>query len=95
MDRFTKMKKPPTALLVTSDQVAAGILNLCNLLHISVPDDLAIVGFDNQPIAEIMNLTTFEIPLFEIGQKLFLQAHKKERIFHEEMAVKLIERNTV
>ncbi|WP_191556095.1 LacI family DNA-binding transcriptional regulator [Metabacillus idriensis] len=95
MDRFTEMKKPPTALLVTSDQVAAGLLNLCNLLHISVPDDLAIIGFDNQPIAEIMNITTFEIPLFEIGQKLFLQAQKKEKIIQEEMAVKLIERNTV
>ncbi|WNS78782.1 LacI family DNA-binding transcriptional regulator [Domibacillus sp. DTU_2020_1001157_1_SI_ALB_TIR_016] len=95
MEKFLKMKNPPTALLVTSDQVAAGILNICNHLQLSVPDDLAIVGFDNQPIAEIMSLTTFEMPLFEIGRKLFLYTQEKDKVFYEEMEVKLIERNTV
>jgi DNA-binding LacI/PurR family transcriptional regulator len=89
-----RMKNRPTALLVTSDQVAAGIQTCCNDHGIAIPKDLAIIGFDNQPIAKVMKLTTVEIPLSEVGRKLFNQAIKNE-VFHEEIAVKLIERQTV
>ncbi|MBT2648970.1 LacI family DNA-binding transcriptional regulator [Bacillus sp. ISL-34] len=93
--QIREMKDPPTALLVTSDQVAAGILTCNQNEKIAIPADLAIVGFDNQPIAEIMNITTIELPLIEIGRKLFLQAVGEESVSHEEIAVRLIERKTV
>lgn len=92
---FTKMSDPPSALLVTSDQLAAGIVTCCNEHQISIPDELAIMGFDNQPIAKIMNITTLEIPLVEIGKKLFLQAINHTNASHEEILVKLIERKSV
>ncbi|KQX48762.1 MULTISPECIES: LacI family DNA-binding transcriptional regulator [unclassified Paenibacillus] len=94
MQRIIKMEDPPTALLVTSDQVAAGILTYCKENDIGVPDKLAIVGFDNQPIAKIMNITTFEIPIVEIGRRLFLQVIDGSH-FHEEIPINLIERLTV
>jgi DNA-binding LacI/PurR family transcriptional regulator len=53
------------------------------------------MGFDNQPIAKIMHITTLEIPLVEIGGKLFLQALENRNNSHEEIYVKLIERQTV
>lgn len=59
------MDNPPSALLVTSDQVAAGILTSCKENGIQIPSQLAIMGFDNQPIAKVMNITTLEIPLEE------------------------------
>lgn len=89
------MSNPPSALLVTSDQVAAGILICCNEKRISVPNKLALLGFDNQPIAKVMNITTLEIPLVEMGRKLLLQAIDNTKISHEEVSVKLIERKTV
>lgn len=89
-----KNRERPTALLVTSDQVAAGILTCCADLNISIPKDLAIIGFDNQPIAKVMGITTVEIPLFEVGQKLFNQAIS-EGISYEEIQFNLIERRTV
>lgn len=89
------MSHPPTSLLVTSDQVAAGILTCCKEHHISIPRELAILGFDNQPIAKYVNITTLEIPLVEIGRKLFLQAINDTNPSHEEIVVKLIERKTV
>jgi DNA-binding LacI/PurR family transcriptional regulator len=95
VQRLTQMSVPPTALLVTSDIVAAGILTFCKEKGISIPDDLAIMGFDNQPIAKIMHITTLEIPLVEIGRKLFLQAKDNKENSHEEIVVKLIERETV
>ncbi|MCM3719920.1 LacI family DNA-binding transcriptional regulator [Fictibacillus phosphorivorans] len=92
---FVQMKERPTALLVTSDQVAAGILTCCKEQGIFIPEDLAIMGFDNQPISKVMHITTLEIPLVEVGRKLFHQAMDGERVTHEEIPVKLIERETV
>ncbi|GJM81216.1 hypothetical protein HMSSN139_37120 [Paenibacillus sp. HMSSN-139] len=88
------MEDPPTALLVTSDQVAAGILAYCTERGIRVPDELALVGFDNQPIAKMLNMTTFEIPLAEIGRQLFRQATAETRS-HLEIPLLFIERSTV
>ncbi len=95
VQRLQNMSKPPSALLVSNDQVAAGILTCCKKQNISIPHELAIMGFDNQPIAKIMNITTLEIPLIEVGRKLFLQAMDNTNISHEEILVRLIERLTV
>ncbi|MNO24462.1 Catabolite control protein B [compost metagenome] len=94
MQRIRDMEDPPTALLVTSDQVAAGILTYCREHDIRVPDQLAIVGFDNQPIAKIMNITTFEIPIVQIGRRAFLHVIDGSHS-HEEIPIHLIERATV
>jgi len=95
VQQLTTMDNPPTALLVTSDLIAAGIITYCREKGIVIPDDLAIMGFDNQPIAKIMHITTLEIPLVEIGRKLFCQAIDNRENSHEEISVKLIERQTV
>ncbi|AIY05637.1 transcriptional regulator [Planococcus sp. PAMC 21323] len=89
------MSNPPTALIVTSDQVAAGILVCCKENNIAVPEDLAILGFDNQPISKVMKLTTFEMPLTDMGSNLLRQAINPRAVNHEELFVKLIKRETV
>lgn len=94
MHQLLAMEKPPTALLVTGDQVAAGILTFCREHQIAVPEQLALVGFDNQPIARIMHITTLDIPLTEIGRRLFRQAAAGGHT-HDEIPVTLIERSTV
>ncbi|MBX9976309.1 LacI family DNA-binding transcriptional regulator [Cytobacillus firmus] len=93
--RLLNMDNPPTALLVTSDFAAAGIVTSCREKGIHIPDALAIMGFDNQPIAKIMHITTLEIPLVQMGRQLLLQAIDGEKHTHEEISVKLIERQTV
>ncbi|AWB46575.1 LacI family transcriptional regulator [Paenibacillus sp. CAA11] len=90
------MNNPPSALLVSSDQVAAGIVTCSKERGISIPHELAIIGFDNQPIAKVMNITTIEVPLVEMGRKLFLRAISNQKsISYEEITVKLVERSTV
>lgn len=88
------MSNPPSALIVSSDQVAAGIVTCCKDQSISIPNELALIGFDNQPIAKFMNITTLEIPLVEVGRRLFIQAIHNS-VSHEEISVNLIERLTV
>ncbi|SER62521.1 transcriptional regulator, LacI family [Gracilibacillus ureilyticus] len=90
-----QMGNPPEALLVTSDAVAAGILMACEKNGIKVPGDMAIIGFGNQPISKSMEITTFEIPLVKMGERLFEQVIGKNQIKHEELKIQLIERNTV
>ncbi|MBV7506097.1 LacI family DNA-binding transcriptional regulator [Bacillus sp. sid0103] len=96
VEQIKQMAHPPTALLVTSDEVAAGIVTCAQNLAVSIPDDLAIISFNNQPVAKMMNITTIEIPLEDIGRKLFLQGIlKNDVIAQNEIPVKLIERRTV
>ncbi|WP_142826683.1 LacI family DNA-binding transcriptional regulator [Planococcus soli] len=94
LKQFSKLQQRPTALLATSDQVAAGIMIASPEYGISIPEDLAIIGFDNHPIAKAMNITTIGIPLNSIGQTLFEQT-LSESASHKEVPVSLIERLTV
>ncbi|CEI82820.1 LacI family transcriptional regulator [Oceanobacillus oncorhynchi subsp. incaldanensis] len=84
----------PTAILATSDQVAAGIITSSSNYELKVPRDLAVIGFDDQPIARAMQITSVNIPLYSIGQILFEQAIAVE-ISHKEVSTELMERSTV
>lgn len=59
------------ALFCTGDFIAAGALFEAQRLGLSVPQDLAIAGFEGLEIAENLNpsLTTVRIPRYEIGRK--------------------------
>ncbi|WHY89356.1 LacI family DNA-binding transcriptional regulator [Neobacillus cucumis] len=95
VERIKQMSTPPTAILATSDQVAVGIITSCQQRNISIPGDLALIGFNNEPIAKMMNITTIEIPLIEIGRRLFLQSIEHGVVSYQEISVNLIERKTV
>jgi LacI family transcriptional regulator len=62
-------KERPTAVFVASDEVALGALKAAKIAGVTVPDDLAIVGFDDLPIAPFVEpaLTTVRVPAREIG----------------------------
>lgn len=76
--RLLERKERPSALLVTSDQVAAGIIAEAGNQGLHIPQDLAIIGFDNQPIAKVLHITTIDNQLFEMGSGAF-------RILHDEI----------
>jgi LacI family transcriptional regulator len=59
-----------TALVCYNDLVAVGALHACAALDRAIPDDLAIVGFDDIPLAALVTpaLTTCAVPLHEIGR---------------------------
>lgn len=94
LDELLSLDKRPTALLVTSDEVATGVILASGDYEIDIPKDLAIIGFDNQPIAQAMNLTTMDVPLYSIGQILFEQTIEPETTHHQ-IQVELVERATV
>lgn len=66
-----EMKERPTAVFTGSDEVAAGLMFAAKRHNLTIPDDLAIIGFDDQPLAELLDpgLTSIRQPIDQIGKK--------------------------
>ena len=60
---------PPTAVFVASDVVASGALLAAKRAGLRIPEDVAVVGFDDIPMAEYLDppLTTVRLPAFGLG----------------------------
>lgn len=60
------------ALVCVSDPVAFGVLNACQRLGLSVPDDIAITGFGNFDVALVSNpqITTVDVQANQIGRRV-------------------------
>ena len=56
--RLLAAAAPPSAILATSDVLALGVLDAAAAAGITVPGDLAVVGFDDVPAAAGAGLTT-------------------------------------
>lgn|SRR6266536_1605927 len=61
----------PTALFVTSDVVAYGVLAALHERGIAIPDAMAVVGFDDQPFTRFLTppLTTVRISFEDMGRQ--------------------------
>ncbi len=66
------------AVFVSNDQMALGALRVAHECGRSVPQDLAIVGFDDIPEAEFFTppLTTIAHPIYEIGTSAAQRVHE-------------------
>jgi DNA-binding LacI/PurR family transcriptional regulator len=60
----------PDGILVVSDRLAIGVLIALRELNISVPDEVKMVSFNNEPICSLISPTISSIsqPLEEIGR---------------------------
>jgi DNA-binding LacI/PurR family transcriptional regulator len=69
MQDLLKIEPLPTAVFIASDTVALGALNALYENGIHVPDDMAIVGFDDIALSRyvIPPLTTIHLPAYSLG----------------------------
>jgi LacI family transcriptional regulator len=69
MTSLLSQRVPPTAVFVASDEVALGALRAVRALGVRVPQDVAVVGFDDLPISAYVSpaLTTVRVPAQAIG----------------------------
>jgi LacI family repressor for deo operon, udp, cdd, tsx, nupC, and nupG len=60
----------PDAIFAGSDEVACGLISALSANGISVPGELAVMGFDNLPVAEMVHipLTTVSQPIEQLGR---------------------------
>lgn len=97
LDRFS-----PTALIVKDDLIALRLIQWLNNQGIRVPEDYAIISFNNSTFAEIMHpfLTTFDINIQELAKEsvqslmglLKSTKNKSQKVI---IPFKLIERESV
>jgi LacI family transcriptional regulator, galactose operon repressor len=67
--QLLELDKPPTAIFAASDLMAAGALRAANELGVRVPDDVAVVGFDDIGLASLITpqLTTVRQDMHALG----------------------------
>lgn len=89
----------PTAVFAHDDMLAAGVLKAARQRGLRVPEQLAVVGFDDSDLAEGLGLTTVRQPLRESGevaaQTLVAQLGNPGRSLQEvTLKLALVERET-
>jgi len=69
MKQLLEAVPPPTAVFVASDVVALGALRAIKHAGLRIPQDIAVVGFDDIPLADYYDppLTTVHIPSYSLG----------------------------
>jgi len=61
-------QKRPTAIFAASDVQAVGVLEAARELGLRVPEQLSVIGFDGIEISELLELSTMQQPLQEMGK---------------------------
>jgi LacI family transcriptional regulator len=89
----------PTAIFAHDDVLASGVLRAARDLGMRVPDDVAVVGFDDSELAEHLGLTSIRQPFEESGQLaaeiLLSQLRDPSRSLQQVMLkLTLVERDT-
>jgi len=67
--KMMALAQPPSAVLCYNDMTAIGLLRAARRGGLSIPDDLAVVGFDDIPLASYVRpaLTTIRQPTAQMG----------------------------
>jgi DNA-binding LacI/PurR family transcriptional regulator len=68
--KLLKLKDRPTAIFAASDVMALEVMDEAREMGIRVPDDLSVIGFDDNPLSTTgsVKLTTVSQPLMEMGR---------------------------
>jgi DNA-binding LacI/PurR family transcriptional regulator len=93
------LSEPPTAIFAATDFQALGVLKSARQLNIKIPEQLAVIGFDDLDVAEYADLTTISQHLDESGRLaveiLLAQMESPSRPpRHVKLPLTLIERQT-
>ena len=83
----------PEVAIVVRDSMAVSFINVARLLHIHIPDELQVIGFQNTKYAELSrpSLTCINTPIYEIGEEamdLLTSLIKEENEDSEEIEIK-------
>jgi LacI family transcriptional regulator len=104
INQLMQLPNPPTAVFCFSDYMAMGAYDALRKLNLSVPGDVAVMGFDNQELIAAHlypPLTTMELPHYQMGAwainhllKLINSSETAAPIQHK-IECKLVERDSV
>jgi len=89
MKRLLSLPSPPTAIFARNDFTAVGAISAIKEVGLSIPQDIAVVGFDDTPLAihTIPALTTVRQPMRLQGQlaaEMLLRRIASEKVIDRE-----------
>ena len=69
--RLLARPDPPDAIVCANDEIAMGVLEAARSIGLTVPDDLAVTGWDDIPAARHLAppLTTVRQPMLDLGRR--------------------------
>jgi len=78
--KLLNLASPPDAIFSANDTAAVSAIRYAKSMGISVPEKLAVVGFNDDPLASIISpsLTTIAHPAFEIGRMAAAQLFEQK-----------------
>ncbi len=76
--RLRQLPDPPTAVFCFCDRTAVGVYNAAGELGLRIPEDLSVVGFDNEAFTADMlpPLTTMELPHADMARHAVEELHQ-------------------
>lgn len=74
-ERLRQMPELPEAFVCANDEIALGVYRYCQSRSLSIPDDLAVTGFDNIKESKIVSprISTANIANYQLGRRLVQQ----------------------
>jgi len=68
-EKIMKMKPIPDGIFASNDNAAVGCMIALKEKGVRIPDDIAVVGFNNDPVSRVVepNLSTIEYNGYEVG----------------------------
>lgn len=85
-EHLLSVADPPTALFCASDVMALGAMEKIRKRGMTIPDDIAVIGYDDLEFAQYTGLSTMRQPLDilgEMGAKILLGAISENR-YHKQ-----------
>ncbi|MEU8222189.1 LacI family DNA-binding transcriptional regulator [Kribbella sp. NPDC048915] len=89
----------PTGILALADSMAFGVYAACRELELRIPKDLSLLGYDDQPMSQLLSLSTFHWPLDElvghVVSRVTSAVDTNRRVRRTTLTPTLIERGSV
>lgn len=87
---------PPTAILAMSDRLAIGVMKVAGERKLRIPEDLAVVGFDDIPAAQVLapQLTAVHQPAEEKGRVAIASLLKEKGPLRRRLPIRLVVRQS-
>ncbi|WP_199880702.1 LacI family DNA-binding transcriptional regulator [Bacillus massiliglaciei] len=90
-NRWNMLEEKPDAFIITNDDTAAGFILAAGKAGIHVPDDIAVISFNDDQIAHMLEITTIALPLEWFGRlalDLFRDSDKKQIQLDHQLTVR-------
>jgi len=100
--RLFELSKKPQAIFAANDMMALGCFDAAKFLNLKIPEDVAVIGFDDIFVAQYLNpgLTTVRVQIEEVGRQaanlLINKLNREIKKIHQTIKVSanLIERGS-